>query len=67
MRRSTIFGDQAKELAYYNFEKNGIAIQIGFLNGIASDLSFHHHIDPVPATNTFTQIEIDTLLSDKRG
>lgn len=56
------FGDQAKDLVYFNFEKNGIAIQIGFLNGIASDLSFHHS-EGVP-TQAFTQVEIDTLLAD---
>ncbi len=56
------FGEQARDLAYYNFEKNGIAIQIGFLKGIASDLSFHHHEDG--NTGAFTQVEIDTLLSD---
>jgi hypothetical protein len=56
------FGDQAKDLVYFDFEKNGIAIQIGFLNGIASDLSFHHS-EGVP-TPAFTQVEIDTLLAD---
>jgi hypothetical protein len=66
------FGEQAKDLAYYNFEKNGIEIQIGFLNGIASDLSFHHHADAasdasVPnltTPNAFTPFEIETLLAD---
>ncbi len=66
------FGDQARELVYFNFEKNGIDIQIGFLNGLASDLSFHHHVDalldnPTPTDikpEVLTQVEIDTLLAD---
>jgi len=71
------FGDEAKDLIYYNFQKNGIDILIGFLNGKAADLSFrHHHVtpDPTDTTNaasvttpetpdTWTQIEIDTLLA----
>ena len=66
------FGEQAKELYYFNFQKNGIDIQIGFLKGVASDLSFHHHPDPATEGATaadakpaaLTPIEIDTLLSD---
>jgi hypothetical protein len=60
------FGAEARDLAYYNFEKNGIAIQIGFLNGKAVDLSFHHAGPSVglgvPAA-ALTQVEIDTLLA----
>jgi hypothetical protein len=62
-------GTQARELAYYNFQKSGIAIQIGFLNGKASDLSFQHISPPdhtVPA-RVFTQVEIDTLLAANSG
>ena len=63
------FTGPTKELAYYNFLKNGIAIQIGFLNGKASDLSFHHVApdadaktpNPVPAD--LSRVEIDTLLA----
>ena len=58
------FGDQAKDLYYFNFQKNGIDIQIGFLKGIASDLSFHHHGDTAAPPTPFTQTEIDTLLAD---
>jgi hypothetical protein len=64
------FGGPVKELAYYNFQKNGIAIQIGFLNGKASDLTFQH----APATEpgspppaALTQVEIDTLLAANSG
>ena len=32
----------ARELFYFNFRKNNIAIQIGFLNGKAADVSFQH-------------------------
>jgi hypothetical protein len=58
------FGTEAKELVYFNFEKNGIAIQIGFLNGKASDLSFHH---ASPGSTTMTQTEIDILLAANSG
>ncbi len=57
------FGDEAKDLAYFNFEKNGIAIQIGFLKGNAADLSFHH----TGTTGELTQVEIDTLLAANSG
>jgi hypothetical protein len=68
------FADEAKELVYCSFQKSGIDILIGFLNGKAADLSFHHHHDPAaPApdptdptapSDAFTQVEIDTLLAD---
>ena len=74
------FGDEAKDLVYYNFAKNGIDIQIGFLKGTAADLSFrHHHVadpnasattDPTSTTNpadVWTQVEIDTLLAANSG
>jgi hypothetical protein len=54
-------GEQAKDLAYFAFDKNGIEIVIGFLNGKASDLSFHH-VDE--AKSAFTQVEMDLLLAD---
>ena len=57
------FGSNAKELVYYNFQKNGFAIQIGFLRGKASDLSFHH----APPANALTPVEIDTLLAANAG
>jgi hypothetical protein len=58
------FGSEARDLAYYNFEKNGIAIQIGFLHGQAGDLSFQHIANPnAPAPSVLTQAEIDTLLT----
>lgn len=57
------FGTDAPDLIYYNFEKNGIAIQIGFLNGKAADLSFHHTADAPAVPAALTQTEIDILLA----
>ena len=60
------FGTDAPNLAYYNFEKNGIAIQIGFLNDKAADLSFHHTAG-TPSPAALTQTEIDILLTANSG
>ncbi len=59
------FGGPTKELAYFNFLKNGIAIQVGFLNGKASDLSFKHASPDADsgAIAGLSRVEIDTLLA----
>ena len=61
------FGTEAKELVYYNFQKNGITIEIGFLNGKASDLSFQHSAATAAGASVLTQTEIDVLLAANSG
>jgi hypothetical protein len=50
------FAPEAKGLGYYTFQKNGINVQIGFIDGVACDMTYSH------VAGNFTQVEIDTLL-----